>query len=96
MSRLGDSMDLPYEPNPPGQFVTDDFLISGGVVVAAATVPMPDDGEMKPALVFRFSDPLGHFYPPMLLVLDDDQAANLPTLVQQSVDGAREAARRAS
>lgn len=96
MSRLGDSMDLPYEPNPPGQFITDGFLVSGGVVIAAATLPMPDDGEHKPALVFRFSDPHGQFYAPVLLVLDDDQAANLPHLVRESVDGAREAARKAS
>lgn len=59
MSRLGDSMDLPYEPNPLGQSIQDLVHLSGGVVVAAATVPMPDDGEMKPALLFRFSDPLG-------------------------------------
>jgi hypothetical protein len=96
MSRLGDSMDLPYEPNPPGQTINDKFIVSGGLVIAAATVPMPDDGELKPALVFRFSSPLGEFYNPVLLVLDDDQAANLPKLVQQSVDGAREAARKAS
>jgi hypothetical protein len=70
-------------------------LLSGGVVVAAATVPL-DDGEHKPALLFRFATPLGQFYPPMLLVLDDDQAANLPTLVRDAVDGARDAARRAS
>lgn len=96
MSRLGDSMDVPWEDNPPGQFVTDEFLMSGGVVVAGAVVPMPDDGDPKPALVFRFSSPLGQFYNPVLLVLDDDQAANLPRLVRQAVDGARRAAREAS
>jgi hypothetical protein len=95
MAKLGDSMDVPYEPGPPGQFLTDDFLVSGGVVVMAGTLPLPDDGEAKPALVFRFSDPFGQFYPPVLLVLDDDQAANLPTLVRQAVDGAIEAARTA-
>lgn len=96
MSRLGDSMDVPYEPNPPGQSISDQFLMSGGVVIAAATLPMPDDGQHKPALVFRFSDPLGHFYPPILLVLDDDQAAKLPNLVHKSVSGAIAAAKEAS
>lgn len=95
MSRLGDSMDMPYEQNPPGQSITDGFLLSGGVVVAGAVLPL-DDGEHKPALMFRFSDPLGHFYPPMLLVLDDDQAAKLPPLVSKAVSDAIRAAKEAA
>ena len=96
MSRLGDSMDLPYEDNPAPVFITDDLRLSGGVVVAAAVVPLPDDGTLKPTLVFRFSDPFGNFYPPIALVLDDQQAAKLPTLVRDAVEGARKAAKRAS
>ena len=56
MSRIGDSMDLPFEPNPPGQTLDEGMLPSGGVVVMAATVPLPD-GDMKPGIVFRFADP---------------------------------------
>jgi hypothetical protein len=94
MSRLGDSMDLPYEDNPPGQFIEDVFSVSGGVVVAGAWLPV--DGENKPALVFRFSNPLGQFLTPILLVLDDDQAAKLPDLIKKAVSGAIKAAREAA
>ncbi|HET7386881.1 MAG TPA: hypothetical protein VFJ19_09500 [Nocardioidaceae bacterium] len=95
MSRLGNSMDLPFENNPTGTSVPlDDALISGGVVVMAAVVPV--DGGPKPALVFRFSDPHGRFYPPMVLVADDDQMAKTTDLVSKAVRAARAAAKGAA
>lgn len=94
MSGLGNSMDVPFEENPPGQFITDEFLLSGGVVVAAAVVPVGD--ETKPALIFRFSNPFGEFYSPVALVLDDDQAAKVTDLVSKAVTCAVNAAKERS
>lgn len=86
--RLGNSMDLPFEEAPPGQTLDlSDAAISGGLVVMAATMPVPDVGTL-PALVFRFATPTGQFYRPILLVLDEDQAAKLPQLVLASVAAA--------
>lgn len=90
---LGNSMDVPFERNPPGQTLDlSDALLSGGVVVLAASVPVDGVGT-KPGLLFRFTSPLGEFYPPMLLVLDDDQAGKLPALVSNAVSAARSAAK---
>lgn len=88
-------MDLPFEEGPSGQFIEDDFKVSGGVVVAGALAPLLD-GDVKPALIFRFTSPFGVFYPPVLLVLDDDQASKLPQLVTDAVTAARKAAEEAS
>ena len=93
MTGLGNSMDLPFEHNPPGQRLDLSHAhLSGGVVVMAATVPVPDVG-IRPCLIFRFATPLGDMYPPMLLVLDDDQASKLPALVSTAVDAAMKEAR---
>lgn len=94
MSRLGDSMDLPFEEGPP-HHTTEGMLLSGGVVVLAAVMPLPD-GEHKPALMFRFASPTGDFYPPMTLVLDDDQVAKLPLLIIEAAAAAIQAAKEAS
>lgn len=95
MSRLGDSMDVPFEDGPPGQFIDLEHAhVSGGMVVMAAVLPV--DGDPKPTLVFRFATPLGTFYPPMVLVLDDDQVRNVPDLVTKAVHSAVRAAKEAS
>ena len=95
MGDLGNSMDLPYEPGGEGPMFDDHVHFSGGVVVSAAVIDVPEIGP-KPALVFRFAMPEGGFYPPVVLVQDDDQIANLRPLIFQSIKAAREAARRAA
>ena len=84
------SMDLPFEPSS-GDLLDADARFAGGVVVMAATIPIPDVG-VKPALVFRFAAPTGEFYPAMVLVCDDDQMAKLRPLVVEAVQAARRAA----
>jgi hypothetical protein len=92
MSALGNDMDLPYESGPPGYLHDEHAHFSGGVVVMASVVDVPDAGP-KPALVFRFATPTGGFYPPTVLVCDDDQLAKLRPLILQAVHAAREAAK---
>ena len=91
MSDLGNSMDLPYEAGPPGELADEHVHYSGGVVVMAATIPVPAAG-VKPALVFRFATPTGDFYPATVLVCDDDQLAKLRPLINQAIAAARRAA----
>ena len=92
MARLGDDgVDLPFERQQPTDLV-DEFLLSGGVVCAAATVPVPEIG-IRPALMFRFAKADGTgFHHPILLLLEADQAESLVRLVRDSVDAACEAA----
>lgn len=94
MSTLGDhGMDMPFEENPePAQLGDEHFHLAGGMVVASTTgVDVPEVGRC-PALLFRFMQPHGEFYPPMLLVLDDDQMAKLGPLVTAAIETARRAA----
>jgi hypothetical protein len=83
-------IDLPFEENPPGQTLdVSNAVLSGGLIIVAAAVPVPEHG-MCPALLFRFTDPHGAFYDrPILLVVDDEHAAKLTELVAQSVASAR-------
>ena len=92
---LGHSLDVPFEEGPPGQTIDlDKAHLAGGMVVMAAVIPV--EGEPKPVLVFRFVAPLGQFYTPLVLVLDDDQARNVPALVTRAVTAAVRAAKEAS
>jgi hypothetical protein len=93
MSDLGSSMDLPYEPTT-GELHDDHVHYSGGVVVMASVVNVPTVGP-KPGLVFRFATPTGEFYPPVVLVCDDDQIAKLRPLVNQAIADARRGAQTA-
>lgn len=90
MDDLGNSMDLPLEPTT-GELVDEHRHYSGGVFVMPSTVDVPEIG-VKPALVFRFATPTGDFYPPTVLVLDDDQMAKLRPLIVESIQMARRAA----
>jgi len=86
MRSLGDGgLDLPFDGQDPTE-LTDGFLLSGGVVVMAALVPV--DGKDEPALVFRFARPDGEFYPPVLLVVSDEQMSGLIPLVTKAVRAA--------
>lgn len=91
---LGNSMDLPYVPIGAAEPMLDqaDALISGAVVVMASVADVPELGP-KPALVFRFMNPFGHFYQPLLLVMDDDQMAKLRPLLMAAIHQARETAK---
>lgn len=90
--RLGDGLDLPFEAGDGGEFDASQALLSGGVVVMATVVDVPEMGK-KPGLVFRFATPLGGFHPPILLITDDDQMANLEPLIAAAIATAREAVR---
>ena len=93
---LGNSMEMPYESGGQGPMLDDHVHFSSGVVVMGAKVDMPEIGP-KPALVFRFAIPNGSgFYPPVCLVLDDDQMAKTRPLINAAIHDAREAARAAS
>lgn len=87
------SIDLPYEDNPPGQTVPlDDARIASGVVIAAAVMPVPGRGPM-PCLVYRFATPNGSgFYPPIALVVNDQQMRALAQLTAETTTAAVKAA----
>lgn len=98
------SLDLPFEKVPDGPLNVDmeNVLIAGGLVVMAACIPLTGltdieqgtaNHKVTPALVFRFVDPMGQDYPPMVLILDDDQMGKLRPLVNQAIHAAREGAR---
>lgn len=91
MGDLGHSMDLPFESTT-GELHDEHVHYSGGVVVMASVVDVPEVGP-KPSLVFRFAQPDGRFYPAIVLVADDDQLANLTELVTMAVEAARRGAR---
>lgn len=91
MTDLGNSMDLPFEEGGAGDLADDHVHYSGGLVVMAATIDVPDLG-VKPALVFRFATPEGGFYPPVCLVADDDQLAKLRPLIVEAIATARRSA----
>jgi hypothetical protein len=90
MSDLGNDMDLPLEPTS-GELLDHHVHYSGGVVVMPSVVNVPDIGP-KPAIVFRFAIPTGDFYPPVVLVLSDEQMAKLRPLIVESIQMARRAA----
>lgn len=94
MTGLGDgSLDLPFEPTPEADLHDlASALFSGGVVVMASKVDVPEVGT-RPALVFRFATPVGGFYPPIVLVQDDDQMAKLRPVIVEAVQLARRAAK---
>lgn len=89
------SLDMPFEEGPPGQTVDlSDANVSGGAVVIAGVLPVGH--STMPALVFRFATPDGRFYPPMVLVFEEDQMGKFPDLVAQAVASALRAARGSS
>ena len=96
MARLGDDgLDLPFKPQEPTMLPPEDMLISGGMVVAGAVVPIPEHGN-RPGLLFRFAKTDGSgFYDPMLLVLEGDQAYAVQDLVKDAVNAALTAVHRA-
>lgn len=91
MKNLGDhSMDMPFVPFetavPGDQIDLTGMAVAGGLVILGAVIPL-EDGNY-PALVFKFVDPHGRPYPPMVFVTDEDQANKLVPLVQAAVEAA--------
>lgn len=88
---LGDGgMDMPYEANLEPADIHENMVMAGGVVVAAATVPV--GGHTYPALLFRFALPDGEFLPAVTLVCMPAQLEALIPLVQNAVASAVKAA----
>lgn len=86
----GNSLDLPFEPTT-GELLDEHVNYSGGVVVMASVVTLAEG--KAPALVFRFAVPTGGFYPPTVLVLEDDQMAKLRPLIMEAIATARRGAK---
>lgn len=92
MGDLGNGLEMPFEAGGEGPMLDAHVHYSGGVVVAAAVVDVPEAGK-KPALVFRFANPAtGEFYTPICLVTDDDQMAKLRPLINEAIATARRGA----
>lgn len=87
-------LDVPFEDDPqPGYLPTEPRQVAAGVVVMATLAETPLGAW--PAVLFRFADGDGRFLPDVLLLLDDEKAAQLPALVTSAVASAvREARRR--
>lgn len=91
---MGDDLDLPFQPAGDGATIDlSDAVLSGGMLVAAAAVPIPHVGNC-PGLVFRFSRYDGHLLRPVVLIADDEQMHKVPDLVSHAALAARQAARR--
>lgn len=87
------NLDLPYESHGE-QVLEDQFLMSGGVVVMAATLNV--EGRAEPSLIFRFAQADGSgFLPPVLLCVDDEQMKGLIDLVEKAATDAVTAAQEA-
>lgn len=86
MTRLGDSLDLPFEdvPGGPLQVPIGNAQICGGIVVKAVKVPVGRD--TFPGLIFQFYKVDGIPATPVLLVADPDQMRKLVPLVSAAVD----------
>lgn len=84
-------LDIPWEDQEPVD-LQDDFLVCSGVVVMAATLPLPDE-TLQPCVVFRFALADGSgFAPPVLLALEPEGLLRLAGQVGQATRRAVEAA----
>lgn len=77
-------LDMPFAEQSETSIPTDDMLVSSGVVVMASVADVHGHGTV-PAVVFRFADGAGGFYPPMCLVMLGKTAELLPGLVSDAV-----------
>jgi hypothetical protein len=92
---FGGELDLPFEEGPPGQTMPfGDGTFASGLVLLAGTIPVPDVGVMA-CLIYRFANPDGSgFYPPIVLVVDDQQMAGITQLTAAASDAAVRTARQ--
>ena len=97
------SLDLPYADvaggplNVPADQLAD--KIAGGLIVAAAVVPVPWDNDTTrhyPGLVFTFRHADGTPGPRVMLVVEPYQLRDLAQVVNQAVNGATAAAAQAN
>lgn len=97
MAGLGNDIDLPFEAGEYGHVdvTAEGGQIAGGVIVMAATAPVPGIGP-TPTLVFRFTTPTGGLYPPIALVLNEDQMKKLRPLLNEAIHLSIERARQES
>jgi hypothetical protein len=91
MSLGNHDLDLPFEPSEPAAIELQDAMMSGGLAIMAAAIPVPGIGKM-PSLIYRFARPDGTFYPPMVLVADEDQLTKLAALTASATAAAIRAA----
>lgn len=85
-------LDHSFARQTPTEVDLDNAALSGGVVVMVAALPVPDQGTL-PALVFRFAKADGTgFYPPIVLVVDEDQMTKTAQLTASAVAAAIQAA----
>ena len=78
---------LPFEEQPTSDLHdASNAVMVGGLVVMGAMIPTPL-GRF-PALVFRFEDATRRQLPPIVLVLDAVQMAEVPPLVTAAVEAA--------
>lgn len=84
--------DLPFARQAVTEVDLDDAALAGGVVIMAAALPVPEQG-LLPALVYRFAKPDGSgFYPPIVLVIDEDQMTKTAQLTASAAAAAIQAA----
>jgi hypothetical protein len=89
-------MDLPFARQTPTEINLNDAALAGGLVIMAAALPVPEQGKL-PALVYRFAKPNGSgFYPPIVLVVDEDQMLKTAQLTASAVAAAIQAATKES
>lgn len=89
---MGDDLDLPFEAAPDGTSISlADAVLAGGWTIAASAVAVPGVG-LCPAVVLRFHRYDGHVLRPVVLILDAEQMAKLPALVEASARAAIRAA----
>lgn len=88
---MSNDLDMPFEEGPLADMEIDG-VVASGLVVMAGTMPVPETGVM-PCLIYRFANPDGSgFYPPMILVVDEDQMTKLAQLVASATAAAIKAA----
>lgn len=84
--------DVPFARQATTEVDLADAALAGGVVIMAAALPVPGKGLM-PALVYRFAKPDGTgFWPPVVLVVDEDQMTKTAQLTASAVAAAIQAA----
>lgn len=85
---MSKELDLPFESNQtPQELDLGHAHFAGGVVVMASFMEAPE-GKL-PTLVYRFAKADGTgFYPPMIVVVDEDQLTKLAQLTASAVAAA--------
>ena len=78
------SWTVPFAEQKATPLDTSDAILCGGIIVMAAKIPT-GDGQIWPAIVFRFDDAEHRFSAPIVLVMPTDQLTGLTELVATAV-----------